>query len=143
MLTSTDYLMAWSIYLLSAAALLLTAWRITRPFWIWLRDPLRIVSAVLLLMPAEVDPEKGYYAPAVFVVAFELLSVQGGGTGALIGVRLLLVSLAAILAVWILRLLWYWLLGSRKNKPSSGARTAAARGKPRAARTGGAHGPLS
>ena len=114
-MTSTDYLMAWSIYLLSAAALLLTAWRITRPFWIWLKDPLRILSAVLLLMPTEVDPEKGYYAPAAFVVAFELLSVQGGGTAALIGVRLLLVSLAAILAVWILRLLWYWLLGSRTS----------------------------
>jgi hypothetical protein len=142
-LTSTDYLMAWSIYLLSAAALLLTAWRITRPFWIWLKDPLRILSAVLLLMPTEVDPEKGYYAPAAFVVAFELLSVQGGGTAALIGVRLLLVSLAAILAVWILRLLWYWLLGSRKRKPGYGARTAAARGKQRAAGAGAAHGPLS
>ena len=143
MLTSTDYLMAWSIYLLSAAALLLTAWRITRPFWIWLKDPLRIVSAVLLLMPTEVDPAKGYYAPAAFVVAFELLSVQGGGTAALIGVRLLLVSLAAILAVWILRLLWYWLLGSRKRKPGSGARTAEARRKQRAAGPGAAHGPLS
>lgn len=126
--------MAWSIYLLSAAALLLTAWRITRPFWTWLRDPLRILTAVLLLMPAEVDPEKGYYAPAIFVVAFELLSVQGGGSGALVGVRLLLVSLAAILAVWTLRLLWYWLLGSRKRK--SAARSTAAPAKRAAARAG-------
>ena len=107
MLTPTDYLMAWCVYLLSAGILLLAVWRMTRSVWAWLRDLLRIAVAVTMLLPAGIDEAGGHLAPAAFIVVFELLSVPDGGLGPLIGVRLLLVLIFAVVGVGVLRLLWF------------------------------------
>ena len=40
MQTTTDYIMAWSIYLLSAVAVMVVFWRLTAGAWDWLRDAL-------------------------------------------------------------------------------------------------------
>ena len=110
MLTSTDYLMAWSIYLLSAVVLMLTVWRMSAHFWGWVKDMLRVGTAALLLTPAPVDGDTQHLAPALFNVVFELLSAPEGGTGALLGVRVLLIMIIAVLTAWLLRFLWYWLV---------------------------------
>lgn len=113
MLSVTDYVMAWSIYLLGASALLITAWRLSRGLWTWVRDPLRVAIAITVLMPAAVDDKGEWLAPALFVIAFELLSVPAGGMGPLLGVRMLLTVIFAVLAVGVLRLLWHWLVAGR------------------------------
>jgi hypothetical protein len=114
-LTSADYIMAWSIYLLSAVVLMLWVWRLTRRFWGWLRDLLRVALAVTMLLPAAASDSSEHLAPAVFVAAFELLSAPEGGLGPLLGVRLLLVMMFSVLGVWMVRLLWYWLIDGRRS----------------------------
>lgn len=132
MLSNSDYLMAWSIYLLSATVLLITGWRLTSWMWCWAKDALRVVSAVLLLTPASVDGDPAHLAPALVIVGFELLTAEDGGLGPLLGVRLLLILIFAVLGVWLLRLLWFWLVGSRtrtkpKTVPAARAKAGAAR----------------
>jgi len=114
MLNSGDYLLAWALYLPSAAILLFTVWRLSSGFWAWVKDPLRVTTAVVLLTPASVDTEQGMLAPAMFIVAFELLTVENGGAGPLLGVRMLLIVMFAVIGVWVLRLLWFWLVASRR-----------------------------
>lgn len=120
MLSSHDYLIAWSVYLLSATVLLITGWRLTSWMWSWVKDPLRVMAAVLLLTPASVDGDPAHLAPALIIVGFELLTAEDGGLGPLLGVRLLLILIFAVLGVWLLRLLWFWLVGSRTrvSKPA-------------------------
>ena len=76
MLSNSDYLMAWSIYLLSATALLITGWRLSSWMWSWAKDALRVVSAVLLLAPASVDGDPAHLAPTMVIVCFELLTAE-------------------------------------------------------------------
>ncbi len=113
-MNATDYALAWSLYLLACAVLLFTVWGLSSRFWSWIKDPLRAVTAVLLLTPGSVDADGNFLAPAIFIVAFELLTAEGGGIGPLLGVRLLLFALIAVLVAWLLRALWYWLVASRR-----------------------------
>lgn len=116
MLTATDYLMAWSVYLFAGLAFQLAIWRWTRRLWWWIRDPLRVALAVLVFTPAAVDGTTGHFAPAAYVVAYELLTAPEGGMGALIGVRLLLVLIFSVLALLVVRLAWHWLIASRRPR---------------------------
>lgn len=68
-----DYLLAWSAYGLSALGCLLVWFRMTRPLWRWLREPLRLLVAVLLITPTIVDAERELFAPAVAITALDLL----------------------------------------------------------------------
>lgn len=115
MMNASDYALAWSLYLLACAVVLFTLWGLSARFWSWIKDPLRAVAAVLLLTPGSVDAEGNFLAPAIFIVAFELLTVEDGGIGPLLGVRLLLFVIGAVLAAWVLRALWYWLVASRRT----------------------------
>ena len=40
--------------------------------WRWLREPLRILMAVLLFSPTIIDPVKEKFAPAVAIAALDL-----------------------------------------------------------------------
>jgi hypothetical protein len=40
--------------------------------WRWLREPLRVVLAVLLLTPTIVDPVKDSFAPAIAITALDV-----------------------------------------------------------------------
>ena len=115
MMNASDYALAWSLYLLACAVVLFTVWGLSARFWSWIKDPLRAVAVVLLLTPGSVDAEGYFLAPAIFIVAFELLTVEDGGIGPLLGVRLLLFVIGAVLAAWVLRALWYWLVASRRT----------------------------
>lgn len=80
MLTTTNYLLAWAVYLLAAAGLLLVLFRLTRGWRpVALRIVLRVVPAVWLLLPAVVEPgaARETLAPAFMVLLFELTSDDG------------------------------------------------------------------
>ena len=76
-LLANEYLLAWSAYGVAALGCLLVWMRITRPMWRWLREPLRLIVAVLLLTPTIVDPAKELFAPAVAITMLDLLFKVG------------------------------------------------------------------
>lgn len=72
-LIADEYLLAWAVYAASALGCLLVWLRMTRPLWRWLREPLRLLVAVLLLTPTIVDPARELFAPAVAITALDML----------------------------------------------------------------------
>lgn len=68
----SDYSFAWALYGLAALGCLLFWFRVTRWMWRWLREPLRLIVAVLLFTPTIVDPTKELFAPAVAITAMDL-----------------------------------------------------------------------
>lgn len=77
LMLDTDYSLAWAIYGVAALGCLLVWFRATRWMWRWLREPLRLLAAVLLLTPTIVDPAKELFAPAVAITAMDLLLKVG------------------------------------------------------------------
>ncbi|MFW0754440.1 MFS transporter [Pseudomonas sp. H11T01] len=71
-MTENDYLIAWGFYAFAALGCLLVWVRMTRWMWRWLREPLRLLMAVLLLSPTIIDPVKEKFAPAVAITALDL-----------------------------------------------------------------------
>ncbi|MEC4167048.1 MFS transporter [Pseudomonas sp. MS-1(2024)] len=71
-MTENDYLIAWGLYAFAAAGCLLVWCRMTRFMWRWLREPLRVLMAVLLFSPTIIDPVKEQFAPAVAITALDL-----------------------------------------------------------------------
>jgi len=71
-MTENDYLIAWGLYAFAALGCLLVWMRITRWMWRWLREPLRVLMAVLLFSPTIIDPEKEKFAPAIAITALDL-----------------------------------------------------------------------
>lgn len=76
-LFANDYLLAWSAYGIAALGCLLVWFRMTRSMWRWLREPLRLVMAVLLLTPTIIDPAKELFAPAIAITALDVLFKVG------------------------------------------------------------------
>lgn len=76
-MTEQDYLLAWGIYAVAALGCLLVWFRMTGWMWRWLREPLRVIVAVLLLTPTIVDPAKELFAPAIAITALDLLFEVG------------------------------------------------------------------
>ncbi|WP_028239908.1 hypothetical protein [Stutzerimonas azotifigens] len=72
-----DYLLAWIAYGIASLGCLLVWFRMTRPLWRWLREPLRLLVAVLLLTPTIVDPARELFAPAIAITALDLLFKVG------------------------------------------------------------------
>lgn len=76
-MTENDYLLAWSAYGVAALGCLLVWFRLTGWMWRWLREPLRVLGAVLLLTPTIVDPAKDMFAPAVAITALDVVFKVG------------------------------------------------------------------
>ncbi|MDD2049961.1 MFS transporter [Pseudomonas putida] len=76
-MTENDYLLAWGLYALAALGCLAVGFRLTRWMWRWLREPLRVLMAVLLLTPTIIDPVKDKFAPAIAITALDLLFKVG------------------------------------------------------------------
>ncbi|MBH3429641.1 MFS transporter [Pseudomonas alkylphenolica] len=76
-MTENDYLLAWGLYALAALGCLAVGFRLTSWMWRWLREPLRVVMAILLFTPTIVDPAKDLFAPAIAVGALDLLFKVG------------------------------------------------------------------
>lgn len=71
-MTENDYLIAWGLYAFAALGCLLVWMRLTRWMWRWLREPLRVLVAVLLFSPTIIDPVKEKFAPAVAITALDM-----------------------------------------------------------------------
>ncbi len=76
-MTEQEYLIAWAVYGVAALLLLVASFKATGWLWRWLREPLRLVVAVLLVTPALVDAEHGLYAPAIAVTVLDLVFKVG------------------------------------------------------------------
>ncbi|WP_330115194.1 MFS transporter [Pseudomonas sp. JS3066] len=76
-MTENDYLLAWAAYGVAALGCLLVWFRLTGWMWRWLREPLRLLVAVLLLTPTIVDPGKDLFAPAVAITALDVVFKVG------------------------------------------------------------------
>ncbi|GFM79456.1 hypothetical protein PSCICN_01480 [Pseudomonas cichorii] len=76
-MTENDYLIAWGLYAFAALGCLLVWFLMTRWMWRYLKEPLRVIGAVLLFTPTIVDPAKELFAPAVAVTALDLLFKVG------------------------------------------------------------------
>ncbi|NQD92961.1 MFS transporter [Pseudomonas sp. CrR25] len=72
-----DYLLAWSAYAIAAFGCLLVWYRLTGWMWRYLREPLRLLVAVLLFSPTIVDPAEELFAPAIAITALDLLFKVG------------------------------------------------------------------
>ncbi|WP_028694622.1 hypothetical protein [Pseudomonas cremoricolorata] len=71
-MTEHDYTLAWGLYAFAALGCLLVCFKLTGWMWRWLREPLRVVLAVLLLSPTIVDPAKDSFAPAIAISTLDL-----------------------------------------------------------------------
>jgi predicted membrane protein len=67
-----EYTFAWGLYAVAALGCLLVGFKLTGWMWRWLREPLRVIIAVLLLTPTIVDPVKDSFAPAIAITALDL-----------------------------------------------------------------------
>ena len=76
-MTEQDYLLAWTLYVVAALGCLLVWCHMTGWLWRWLREPLRVLVAVLLLTPTIVDPAKELFAPAIAITALDVLFKVG------------------------------------------------------------------
>lgn len=78
MLDHTEYTFAWIAYLLSALGLMAVWWRMTRILpWKGLQQLLRLLVAAPLLIPAPVAEGSSEWAPALFVLLFDMTLVEG------------------------------------------------------------------
>lgn len=102
MFSFQEYLLGWSIYLVSVLGLLLIAWHITRPIpWLYIQQPLRLVLATFLLLPTTVENAPLHLAPAWIKGLLQL--VFGDMEGFLpVGRYLLLAVLLALLLYFLL-----------------------------------------
>ncbi|MEB0042000.1 MULTISPECIES: MFS transporter [unclassified Pseudomonas] len=71
-MNENDYLIAWGVYAFAALGCLLVVFKMTGWMWRFLREPLRVLVAVLLFSPTIIDPVKEQFAPAVAMTALDL-----------------------------------------------------------------------
>ncbi|PVZ13827.1 MULTISPECIES: MFS transporter [unclassified Pseudomonas] len=72
-MTEHDYFIAWCIYAVAALGCLLVWFRLTGWLWRWLREPLRLLATVAVCTPTAVDSSSAKLAPALAVVALDVL----------------------------------------------------------------------
>ncbi len=122
-MTENDYLLAWAAYGIAALGCLLVWFRLTRWMWRWLREPLRVVVAVLLLTPTIVDPVKGLFAPSIAIAALDLLFGVGSNAWRAVSDLALYGTVAAVLYLLLLALRWglRWRRGPAQTTPEEGA----------------------
>lgn len=104
MLEQSEYATLWSVYLLAMVGILFVWWRMTSIIpWYLPKQLLRIIVAVLLIVPAPVSLGEPEWAPALFVWLFDVALTHGDNPGR--GLNYLLAGLAIALLV-LLADLW-------------------------------------
>ena len=74
---TTDYFIAWIIYLLCGGALSLVGWKLLmRYVWRELAYLIQFVAMAVIFTPWYVLPEEEYLAPAVFVFMLDLITID-------------------------------------------------------------------
>lgn len=123
MILNDDYLLAWAAYAVAALGCLLVWFQLTNWMWRWLREPLRVIVAVLLLTPTIVDPAKELFAPAIAITALDLLFKTGNNAWRAVA-DLVLYGLIA-LGLYLLLAALRWQLGrwwrARRGEPERSA----------------------
>ncbi|TBU74618.1 MFS transporter [Phytopseudomonas daroniae] len=107
-----DYLLAWGAYAIAALGCLLVWFRMTSWMWRYLREPLRVLAAILLFCPTIVDPAKELFAPAVAIVTLDLLFKIGSNAWravadlAMYGLIVFVIYLVFVAIRWPLERSW-------------------------------------
>ncbi|VVN94120.1 MFS transporter [Pseudomonas fluorescens] len=125
-MTENDYLFAWGLYAFAALGCLLVWLRMTRWMWRWLREPLRLLMAVLLFTPTIIDPVKEKFAPALAITALDLLFKVGNNAWRAVS-DLFMYGMIAF-GIYLIFVLIRWLMerGSNARKEQVAAAKAAA-----------------
>lgn len=98
-----EYLLAWGAYAIAALGCLLVWCRMTRWMWRWLREPLRLLVAVLLFSPTMVDPARELFAPAIAITALDIaFKVGNNAWRAVADLSLYLVIAFAVYLLFVL-----------------------------------------
>lgn len=101
-----DYFLAWCLYAVSAGFLMLVCWRLTAFIrYADFRSVLRAVGFTILILPAQIDPESSYWAPAITTILLESVTINLEAA-----VARLWPLLTAMLFSVVLSLLWRYLL---------------------------------
>jgi len=108
-MTEQEYLIAWAIYAVAALLLLVVTFKATGWLWRWLREPIRLVAAVLMLTPTIADPEHGFYAPAIAVTVLDLVFKVGNSAWSAVADLAVAGALALVLYLIFVIVRWlYW-----------------------------------
>lgn len=122
-----EYLLAWAAYAIAALGCLLVWCRMTRSVWRWLREPLRLLVAVLLFSPTLIDPARELFAPAIAITALDLLFKVGDNAWravadlSMYGVLAFAIYLLLALLRWPLERWWRRVRGERQGETPDGA----------------------
>lgn len=117
-----DYQLAWAIYAVAALGCLLVWFRLTGWMWRYLREPLRLLVAVLLLTPTIVDPAKELFAPALAITAMDLLLKVGNNAWRAVADLALYGLIALALYLLFVAIRWpleRWWKGRRGPAPAA------------------------
>ncbi|MDV9033495.1 MULTISPECIES: hypothetical protein [unclassified Pseudomonas] len=120
-----DYTLAWGLYAVAAVGCLLVAFKLTGWMWRWLREPLRVLVAVLLFSPTIVDPVKDSFAPAIAITALDL-AFKVGNNAWRAASDLAMYGMIAF-ALYLLFVLVRWPLEKRARERKARAEAAASR----------------
>ncbi|MDT3720313.1 MFS transporter [Pseudomonas oryzihabitans] len=119
-MTEQEYLIAWAVYAIAALLLLVVTFKATGWLWRWLREPIRLVAAVLLLTPTIADPEHSFYAPAIAVTVLDLVFKVGNSAWSAVADLSVAGALALVLYLVFVIVRWlYW-----RSRPQPAAVTA-------------------
>lgn len=98
-----EYLFAWGAYAIAALGCLLVWCRMTRWMWRWMREPLRLLVAVLLFSPTMIDPARELFAPAIAITALDIaFKVGNNAWRAVADLSLYLVIAFAVYLLFVL-----------------------------------------
>ncbi len=73
-MTTSQYLIAWTVYGAAAVGCLIVWWRMTRPLNATFASWLRMYAAVILLTPGYTMPNDAWLSPAFLAIIYDALS---------------------------------------------------------------------
>ena len=126
MMNENDYLLAWAAYGVAALGCLLVWMRLTSWMWRYLREPLRVIVAVLLFGPTSVDASRELFAPAIAVTAMDMLLKVGNNAWRAAADLTLYCLIALSLYLVFVAIRWpieRWLNNRRQAKSQDDPRT--------------------
>ncbi|NLY13295.1 MAG: MFS transporter [Gammaproteobacteria bacterium] len=112
-MTENDYQLAWGIYAVSALGCLLAWFYFTGWMWRYVREPLRVIVAIMLFTPTVVDPARDFYAPAIAITVMDLLFKVSNDAWR--SVADLVMYGAMVFAVYLVFVVIRWLLTRKKR----------------------------
>lgn len=123
-MTENDYQLAWAIYAASALGCLLVWFYFTGWMWRYLREPLRVLVAVLLFTPTLVDPARDLYTPAIAMTAMDLLFAVSNEAWRSVADLVMYGAMAFVLYLVFVLLRWLVLRGRRQTQQAAAQRAA-------------------